>query len=77
MLDNPAKVDRSKITFDSQSTFILDVHGKEDAYIYMGDRWEPENPMTATYVWLPIEFNENGRPYIRWHEEWDLSFFDE
>ncbi|MDR8392773.1 glycoside hydrolase family 43 protein [Aliifodinibius sp. S!AR15-10] len=77
MTGNPAKGERADITFDSQSTFILNVQGKEDAYIYMGDRWEPENPITGTYVWLPIEFDENGQPFIQWHEEWDLSYFDE
>ncbi len=62
-------------TFWSQSTFVLPVPGKKDAFIYMGDRWTPDNAIDGRYVWLPIEF-EDDKPIIRWHDEWDLSFFD-
>jgi hypothetical protein len=51
------------------------VQGKTDAFIYLGDRWQPENAIDGRYVWLPIVFEE-GKPVIRWHEEWDLSVFD-
>lgn len=62
-------------TFRSQSTYVLPLKDKEDAFIYIGDRWTPKNPIEGSYVWLPIEFEE-GRPVIRWHDSWDLSFFD-
>lgn len=62
-------------TFQSQSTFILPVVGKEDAFIFMGDRWQPENAIDGRYIWLPLTF-EAGRPVLRWREEWDLSVFD-
>lgn len=77
-LGNPARgsEDETSVTFRSQSTFILPVEGKEDTFIYMGDRWRPENAIDGRYVWLPIEF-ENGKPVIRWHDQWDLSVFDE
>ncbi len=29
----------------------------------------------ADYVWLPIQF-ENGRPVIRWYDEWKLEDFE-
>lgn len=61
-------------TFNSQSTFVLPVQGKTDAFIFMADRWKPENAMDGRYVWLPIEFR-HGVPAISWHEEWDLTFF--
>jgi hypothetical protein len=76
MKGNPAKGDRSEITFDSQSTYVINVQGMEDAYIYMGDRWEPSNPIDGRYVWLPIQW-ENGQPVIRWMESWDLGVFRE
>lgn len=62
-------------TFNSQSTFILPVQGRADAFIFMADRWNPQNAIDGRYVWLPIEFR-HGVPVILWHDEWDLSFFD-
>lgn len=75
-LGNPAKGEGASITFDSQSTYVLPVQGKEDAFIFMADRWEPQNAIDGRYVWLPIEFNE-GKPELKWHEEWSLDFFDQ
>lgn len=62
-------------TFGAQSTFVLPVQGKRDAFIFMADRWNPANAIDGRYVWLPVEFH-HGIPMIRWHDEWDLSFFD-
>jgi hypothetical protein len=62
-------------TFGTQSTFILPVHGKPDAFIFMADRWNPKNAIDGRYVWLPLEFH-HGVPMIRWRNEWDLSIFD-
>jgi hypothetical protein len=63
-------------TFNSQSTFILPVPGRTDAFIFMADRWNPANAIDGRYVWLPIEFRHNV-PTISWRDEWDLSFFDQ
>jgi hypothetical protein len=62
-------------TFKSQSTFILPVFGKADAFIFMADRWNPQNAIDGRYIWLPIVFQYDV-PTISWHDEWDLSFFD-
>jgi len=67
--------DQVKTTFWSQSTYILPVAGKKNAYIYMGDRWTPENAIDGRYVWLPIQF-EDDKPVLRWYDQWDLSVFD-
>ncbi len=75
-LGNPCVGEDADLTFHSQSTYVLPVQGIKDAFIYMGDRWQPENAIDGRYVWLPIRF-EDGRPVIRWYEEWDLSVFDE
>ena len=75
-LGNPCIGKDAELTFHSQSTFVLPVQGKENAFIYMGDRWNPENAIDGRYVWLPIQFNENGIPFLEWMDEWDLSFFD-
>jgi hypothetical protein len=62
-------------TFNSQSTFILPVQDRADAFIFMADRWNEKNAIDGRYVWLPVEFN-HGVPTISWRDEWNLSFFD-
>lgn len=76
-LGDPSRgtIEQVKTTFWSQSTFILPVLGKKDAFIYMGDRWTPENAIDGRYVWLPIQFEE-GKPILKWLDEWDLSVFE-
>jgi len=61
-------------TFGAQSTFVLPVHGRRDAFIFMADRWCPENAIDGRYVWLPVEFR-HGVPILRWQAQWDLSCF--
>jgi len=75
-LGNPCIGDGSQIanTFESQPTFILPVQGRPDAFIYMGDRWRPDDAIDGRYVWLPIEF-QHGVPTISWHDQWDLGVF--
>ena len=51
---------------------ILPVAGKEGQFIYLGDRWTPENAIDGRYIWLPLEF-EDGRFIIRWKDEWKLE----
>ena len=70
-LGNPAQGKYADKTFFSQSTFILSVQGKEDSFIFMADRWKPENHIDGRYIWLPIEW-ENDKPVIRWKENWTL-----
>ena len=37
--------------------------------------YSDENTSEATYVWLPIKFDENGLPYIEWLDEWKIDDF--
>lgn len=76
-LGNPCRGTEEEIstTFRSQSTYILPVRGMGDAWIYMGDRWMPENAIDGRYIWLPIAFEDN-KPVIRWQDEWSLADFD-
>ncbi len=62
-------------TFGGQSTFILPVHGKTNAFIAMFDVWEPGDAIKGRYIWLPITF-DHDRLRVKWREKWDLSFFD-
>ena len=56
-------------TFDSQSTFVLEVVGRPDLFIFMADRWRPENPPDGRYVWLPLCWH-GGFPELEWRDSW-------
>lgn len=75
-LGNPCRGsdDDKKTTFLSQSTAVIPVIGKKDAFIFAADRWQPKNPIDGRYVWLPVQF-ENDIPFLEWKSSWDLSFF--
>ncbi|HBF34734.1 TPA: beta-glucanase [Candidatus Sumerlaeota bacterium] len=76
---NPCVGEGADLTFGGQSTYVLPVAGKQDAFIFMADIWNPENAIDGRYVWLPIAFEEiNTAPGIKiaWWDKWDLSFFD-
>lgn len=69
-------VDQLKqVTYNSQSYYVFQVPGKDKAYIYMGDRWNRNDPEKSHFVWLPISMR-SGYPVVKWHEQWDLSVFD-
>jgi hypothetical protein len=72
---NPCVGEDANLTFHSQSTFILPVQGKKDAFIFMADRWKPEHPIDGRYIWLPVLF-ENGLPVLKWTDKWDLNIFE-
>lgn len=72
---NPCTGPKANITFGGQSTYIQQVEGKKDAFIFMADIWRPKHPIDARYIWLPIRF-EAGKPVIEWMDEWNLDFFD-
>ncbi len=73
-LGNPCRgtEDENKVTFGSQSTFVLQAPGNEERFIYMGDRWTPENLADSRHIWLPVEW-ENGSPVIRWYSSWNIN----
>ena len=74
-LGNPCIGNDAELTFHSQSTYILPLKSKKDAFIYLGDRWTPDNPIDGRYVWLPIRIVD-GKPEISWKEEWELTYFE-
>lgn len=72
---NPCRGEKSEITFGGQSTYVLPLPGKKDAFIFMADIWRAKHPSDSRYIWLPVQF-ENGVPYIEWMDTWTLDFFD-
>jgi hypothetical protein len=68
-LENPFTGEGAALSFRSQSTYVLPVPGTTDRFIYMGDRWTPDNAIDGRYIWLPLRF-EGDRPVIEWTDEW-------
>jgi hypothetical protein len=71
-LKNPFTGDDAETSFHSQSTYVLPVPGRPGSFIYMGDRWTPENAIDGRYIWLPIRFS-GRQPVIEWQKEWRLD----
>ena len=70
---NPCRGEKSEITYGGQSTYILPVPGKKDLYIFMADIWKPRRQIDARYIWLPIQFEEDGTPFLEWMDEWSIG----
>ena len=66
----------AKVSFHSQSTYVIPVLGKKNAFVYMGDRWRPENAIDGRYIWLPVQFDKEGKPFMNWEDEWTMDVFD-
>jgi len=71
---NPCTGEGSKLTYGGQSTHVLPIQGKKDAFIFMADKWTPKNPIDGRYLWLPITFKGDDIE-ISWQDKWDLSVF--
>jgi beta-xylosidase len=75
-LGNPCFGKDAELTFHSQSTYIFQVEGKKDQFIFMADRWKPDNPVDGTYIWLPVKCTEE-KPILKWFDTWNLAYFTE
>lgn len=75
-LQNPAVGADADSTFHAQSTYILPVAGKKDAFLFMADHWAPKNPIEGGYIWLPLTF-EGDQPRLRWADRWTLDAFEQ
>lgn len=65
---------QTSTTFNAQGTYVLPVPGNPGAFIFVADRWNPQNASDGRYVWLPIRFL-HGAPIIEWRDHWNLSVF--
>ncbi len=73
-LGNPCTGTDADKTFYAQSTYVQPIHGKDDAYVAMFDRWNKTDLEDSRYVWLPIEFNGDSIS-IPWRESWGMDVF--
>lgn len=74
-LGDPMRGPDALRTFGAQSTFVLPVQGKKDAFVFMADQWNPKSLVNSRHVWLPVQFAQ-GIPFIEWSEKWSLKGFD-
>jgi hypothetical protein len=72
---NPCIGTNADITFGGQSTYVLPVKGKTGKFIFMADKWNSNNLISSTYIWLPLKV-DNNVPAIQWYNSWDLTLFD-
>ena len=63
--------EQTATSYDSQSTFVLPVAGIPAAFIFMADRWRPNDAIDGRYVWVPVRFRPDGVPFLEWNESWD------
>lgn len=61
-----------ELTFGGQSTFMFNVAGT-DKYVAMFDIWNPEDAINGRYLWLPIEFENDGSYKIPFKEQWKFT----
>jgi len=67
-----ARGPNSKNTFSTQVTEVVKVRGKNDAYIFVGDRWG--SPTDKTFdIFLPISFAGPRTMAIDWRDKWDIG----
>lgn len=76
VMGDPCTGKDADMTFYGQSTFVLPIAGKKDAYIAMFDRWNKTNLIDSRYLWLPVVFDEEQKITIPWQDSWSLDFFD-
>jgi len=60
---NPCKGPGAELTYEAQSTFVLQVKGKPGSYIFMADRWNKLDLEKSDYLWLPLTVDK-GRVVI-------------
>jgi len=73
IVGDPCVNDVTRTTFETQSTFIFPVHGKEGQFIIMLERHNTQNFEECSYIWLPIMFPTKDTMAVAYHEEWSLA----
>jgi hypothetical protein len=72
-LANPCRGPGADLTFGCQSTFVLPVAGQPGRFIAIFDQWKKWDLQDSRYVWLPLQFDPEGRPQVEWRARWSLS----
>ena len=70
-IGDPCVDDLTKTTFNTQGSNAFVVQGT-GMQIMMLERHNTENFLKSSYVWLPVEFNENNTVSLRYTKEWRI-----
>lgn len=70
---NPCRGPKANLTFGGQGTYAFPLPGREGALIFMADVWNPEHLADSRHIWLPVEFDAKGVPFLRWRNSWSLG----
>lgn len=74
LVGDPMKGEGAAKTYGGQSTYVLPVQGKKNAFIFLADIWTPDNLKESRYIWLPVQLKDEGAE-ISWMDNWDLGWF--
>ncbi|RKD17124.1 beta-glucanase [Pelobium manganitolerans] len=58
----------AEITYGGQSTFVLPI--TQNKFVFMADKWNPQDLKNSTYIWLPLQVNAEGEVAVHWKEKW-------
>jgi|GEM_PF-1270509 len=72
-IGDPCIGDTDRKTFYSQSTNVITVDKNSGKFIYMGDRWNSHDLPNSRYIWLPLEFDSNGKLLMKPYTNWKLE----
>ncbi|KAK6136815.1 hypothetical protein DH2020_029438 [Rehmannia glutinosa] len=78
-----ANKDFRAATFFTQSTFVIPMPGAgPGSFIFMADRWNPNDLRDSRYVWLPLTVRQRNERYVGlplwsrvsifWHKKWRI-----
>jgi hypothetical protein len=70
---NPVVGPEAGTTFHSQSTFVFPFPGKPGGFVFMADRWKPQNLSDSRYIWLPFFVSSNDTVRLEWKDAWRPS----
>lgn len=64
----------NETTFESQSTYILKLkQGKQEKFVYIGDRWDGKKYFNSRYIFLPLEFPDAETMELKWKDEININ----
>lgn len=69
-MGDPCVGDDEHLTFHSQGTFIFQVQGRENQYIFMAERHNTANFLHCSYIWLPVLIGTDHTLSLTYQKEW-------
>lgn len=73
-LPNPCRGATANRTYESQSTYVFVQDGQ---YTFMADRWKPADLADSRHLWIPIQFDADGVPFMELKPESTTSAISE